>query len=180
MMYLIDGNNLIGHSRHLSLKDQNCRQNLIDFLIPLLNCKKRQTIVYFDGPEELLQKTKYIEIRFSGSETADQQIRKTIELAISPNNLCVVSSDNGVYNHAKSCGVRALKCHEFNLFLSKIREDPEPLEVVMSEEDIRDWSNYFGIEDVSNTTREQGGFSEEGISAKDLKDWQRYCEEDND
>ena len=91
MMYLIDGNNLIGHSRHLSLKDQNCRQNLIDFLIPLLNCKKRQTIVYFDGPEELLQKTKYIEIRFSGFKTADEQIRKTIELAISPNNLCVVS-----------------------------------------------------------------------------------------
>ena len=44
----------------------------------------------------------------------------------------------------------------------------------------RDWSNYFGIEDVSSTTREQGGSSEKGISAKDLKDWQRYCEEDND
>ena len=182
MMYLIDGNNLIGHSRHLSLEDQNCRQNLIDSLIPLLNCKKRQTIVFFDGPEKLepLQKTKYIEIRFSGSETADQQIRKTIELAISPNNLCVVSSDNEVYNHAKNCGVKALKCHEFNRFLSKIREDPEPLEVAMSEEDIRDWSNYFGIEDVSITSGEQVGSSEEGISAKDLKDWKRYCGEDSD
>ena len=92
----------------------------------------------------------------------------------------MVSSDNEVYNHAKNCGVKALKCHEFNRFLSKIREDPEPLELAMSEEDIRDWSNYFGLEDVSIISREQVGSSEEGISAKDLKDWKRYCEEDSD
>lgn len=177
-MYLIDGNNLIGHSRKLSLEDPNCRQNLIDILTPFLSWKKRQTIVFFDGGEEILQKTKYIEIRFSGSETADEQIRETIERSSSPKSICVVSSDNEVYNHAKRYGVRALKCHEFNLFLDKIWNELGPLEVTMCEEDIRYWSDYFGTENVSITNREQLKSSEEGISAKDLKDWQRYCEEE--
>ena len=177
-MYLIDGNNLIGHSRKLSLEDLNCRQNLIDILTPFLSWKKRQTIVFFDGREELLQKTKYIEIRFSGSKTADELIRETIERSSSPKNICVVSSDNEVYNHAKRYGVGVLKCYEFNRFLNEIRDEPEPLEVTMSEEDIRYWSDYFGTENVSITDREQLKSSEEGISAKDLKDWKRYCEEE--
>ena len=147
-MYLVDGNNLIGHTKGLSLEDRQCRQQLIDRLIPFLDRKRQRALVFFDGAGEGLRKSHRIQIEFSGRNlTADEQIRRKVARSTAPRNLCVVSSDNGVYGYARSCGSRALRCHEFNRLLACIEVDPVDSEAGVPPEEIKAWLRYFGEED---------------------------------
>jgi hypothetical protein len=53
-----------------------------------------------------------------------------------------------VYGYARSCGVDALKCHEFNRLLSEellAAVEPEKRDVPV--ENIKHWMRYFGEED---------------------------------
>jgi len=148
-MYLIDGNNLIGHTKSISYKHPQARQQVLDRLAKFLESRHRKATVIFDGMAESLRKTHWMQVVFSGpGQTADDLIRCQVESARSRKGLCVVSSDNGVYGYARSCGVEALKCHEFNRLLNEeliagaepeIRDEP-----VVS---IKQWMRYFGEED---------------------------------
>ena len=62
-----------------------------------------------------------MQLVFSGpGRTADDLIRKQVEAARSRKGLCVVSSGQWrVWLYARSCGVEALKCHEFNRLLNE-------------------------------------------------------------
>jgi predicted RNA-binding protein with PIN domain len=148
-MYLIDGNNLIGHTKSISYKDPQARQLVLDRISTFLESRRRNATVVFDGAAEPLRKTRWMRLVFSGpGRTADDLIRKQVETARSRKGLCVVSSDNGVYGYARSCGVGALKCHEFNRLLKEDSEtaaDPEKRDVPV--ESIKHWMRYFGEED---------------------------------
>ena len=148
-MYLIDGNNLIGHTKSISYKDPQARQQVLDRISKFLESRRRNATVVFDGAAQPLRKTRWMRLVFSGpSGTADDLIRKQVETARSRRGVCVVSSDNGVYGYARSCGVEALKCHEFNRLLKEDREtgaDPEKRDVPV--ENIEHWMRYFGEED---------------------------------
>ena len=123
--YLIDGNNLIGHTEGLSLTSPNCRQQLIDRLLPFCNTKRKRALVFFDGARTPLSKGVRIEIRFSGpNRTADDLIRREVERSPTPKDLCVVSSDGAVYSYARGCGSQALRCHEFNRRLNDVANAP--------------------------------------------------------
>lgn len=86
---------------------------------------------------------------FSGPDrTADDLIRSRIEAAHSRKGVCVVSSDNGVYGYARSCGVDALKCHEFNrLIRQESAQAAEQENRDVAPEDLQRWMRYFGEED---------------------------------
>ena len=148
-MYLIDGNNLIGHTKSISYKDPQARQQVLDRIARFLESRHRKATVIFDGTAEPLRKTRWMQLIFSGpGRTADDLIRKQVEAARSRKGLCVVSSDNGVYGYARSCGVEALKCHEFNRLLNEelvARVGPEERDVPV--ESIKHWMRYFGEED---------------------------------
>jgi predicted RNA-binding protein with PIN domain len=148
-MYLIDGNNLIGHSKDISYHDRQARQKLLDRVIPFLEQRNTRAVIVFDGGAQPLRKSRRIQLVFSGPKSsADERIRQMVEASPSPRNLCVVTSDNAVYGYSRSCGARAMKCHEFNRLLketSRSQENEENREVPI--EDLRQWMRYFGEEE---------------------------------
>jgi predicted RNA-binding protein with PIN domain len=148
-MYLIDGNNLIGHTKSISYEDPRARQILLDRLGPFLTLKRRKATVVFYGATESLRKGSLIQLVFAGpASNADEIIRRRVEHLKSRRGLCVVSSDNAVYGYARSCGVEALKCHEFNRLLREVPEgEPEIRDAAAGDLIIRHWLRYFGEDD---------------------------------
>lgn len=148
-MYLIDGNNLIGHTKSISYKDPKARQQVLDRIAGFLESRRRSATVVFDGTAEPLRKTRWMRLVFSGpGRTADDLIRGQVEGTRSRKDLCVVSSDNGVYGYARSCGVDALKCHEFNRLLNdELVAGVETEKRDIPAENIEHWMRYFGEED---------------------------------
>jgi predicted RNA-binding protein with PIN domain len=148
-MYIIDGNNLIGHTPAISYHDPLARQKLLDRLIPFLESKRRKATVIFDGPSSPLRKSSWIQLVFAGyHQKADDRIRHLVEKSRSPKELCVVSSDNPVYSYARTCGAQALKCHEFNRLLHQqlAKESDEEMKNPPAD-DIKNWLRYFGEEE---------------------------------
>jgi len=143
-LYLIDGNNLIGRTKRLSLKRSNCRQQLIDHLIPFCNKRNKQALVFFDASWEPLRKGQRIEVKFSGpNRTADDPIRRAVEHSTAPKNDCVVSSDNEVYGYTRVCGSQALRCHEFNRLLNEIGHTNANSGKPKDVDDMDYWSKRF-------------------------------------
>ena len=58
----------------------------------------------------------------------------------------MVSSDNAVHGYARTCGVEALKCHEFNRLLAEAKEG-EPEKPDLPQGDLKHWLRYFGEEE---------------------------------
>ena len=88
-MYLIDGNNLIGHTKSISYKDPQARQQVLDRISRFLESRHRKATVIFDGTAEPLRKTRWMQLVFSGpGRTADDLIRKQVEAARSRKGLC--------------------------------------------------------------------------------------------
>jgi len=148
-MYLIDGNNLIGHSREISYHDPQARQKLLERVIPFLDQGGSKAVIFFDGGSQSLRKSKNIEIVFSGPKSsADEKIRQFVESSSLPKSLCVVTSDNSVYGYCRSCGARAMKCHEFNRLLrerqrAQIGKEDRDIRI----DNLRQWLRYFGEEE---------------------------------
>jgi predicted RNA-binding protein with PIN domain len=148
-MYLIDGNNLIGHTKSMDYHDPQARQKLLDRIMPFLEEKRRKAIVFFDGPSQPLRKNRWAQIVFSGHRsTADDRIRHMVESSKAPKDFCVVSSDNPVYSYSKTCGAQAMKCHEFNRLLQAgaVREtqrENRDLQI----DNLQHWLRYFGEEE---------------------------------
>jgi predicted RNA-binding protein with PIN domain len=149
IMYLIDGNNLIGHTKSISYHDPLARQKLLDRLMPFLESKRHKATVVFDGPSQPLQKNHWIQLVFAGYHCkADDRIRHIVEKAQSPKEICVVSSDNPVYSYARTCGTQAMKCHEFNRLFHELKQPAageEKRELPVG--DIKKWLRYFGEEE---------------------------------
>ncbi len=148
-MYLIDGNNLIGHTKSVASQPSvNARQFLVDYVSAFLESTHRKAIVVFDGRSAPLRKTSRVQLLFSGPQSnADDVIRRRVESSKDRKDLCVISSDNAVYGYAKTCGVKALKCHEFNRMIreaagAKVEEDRD-----LSIGNTKEWLRYFGEEE---------------------------------
>ena len=148
-MYLIDGNNLIGHTKDISYHDPKARQRLLDRVVPFLELRGNRAIIVFDGATQPLRKSRLIQLVFSGpSSSADDKIRRFVETTPSPKSVCVVTSDNSVYGYCRSCGARTMKCHQFNRLLRDSLGSQDNLENHDTEiDDIRQWLRYFGEEE---------------------------------
>ena len=148
-MYLIDGNNLIGHTKSIpSQESAGARQLLLNHVSGFLEVTRRKAIVVFDGKSEPLRKTSRVQLVFSGPRTsADEVIRRQVESSKTRKDLCVISSDNAVYGYARSCGVRALKCLEFNRLIQEAAGGKIDEKRDFSVDNVKDWLRYFGEEE---------------------------------
>ncbi len=126
MHYLIDGNNLIGHSRDMSLTCRDSRGEAITRVADFCRQTSGRATIFFDGgpdahvgengvslgPVRALLAGKGVE--------ADTRILSMIERAAG-RVFTVVSSDREIYGRARSAGFEALRIHEFNAFLEAAR-----------------------------------------------------------
>ncbi len=134
--YLIDANNLIGKIPELKkVKNNSSRDKLILLLQRYFSSKKVRVTIFFDGyPAEIIKSN--FEIVFSYNQTADELIKKTIEISVRNKNLNVISSDIEVYSFAKECGCTPIKSEEFykNIISSKSEcSDDKPSQIEINE-----------------------------------------------
>lgn len=119
MAYLIDGNNLIGHSSPAELRDPQSKHRLVLKLQRFQRQKKTRVYVVFDGNpdpdfiDERFRK-KYFSVIFPAfDQNADEVIKEIISKQTDLRRFFVVSSDREIKNFAKAKGAKSLSCDEF-------------------------------------------------------------------
>ena len=155
MAYLIDGNNFLGYSSPLNRNAPENRQNLIFKLLKFQQIKNTRIILVFDGSPDLDLIEKPVKYkRFSIlyphlGENADERIKEIILKQTDRRRFYIVSSDRELRSYAKSKGIKALKCEEFDRELrkalkeyKKAREEDKNVSTPSSLE-INQWHEVF-------------------------------------
>ena len=152
MAYLIDGNNLIGHTLNYKLNDVKSRYRLILKLIKFQNLKKSKITIVFDGtPDISINKLSYnskkFSIIFSESVSADTKIKEIISTKKYLRDVYVVSSDRELINFVKSKGAKVIKCSDFNKLIRKTfkenKKENSKQEIKLTPLEIKHWSEVF-------------------------------------
>ena len=155
MRYLVDGNNLIGHERGLSLADGESREVLVRALCSLSRRNGKAVTVVFDGsPGHGAARSDLgkVKILYAGagrtSMSADDRILRLLDGEGRPSEVTVVTSDQSLGNRARALGAATLPCHRFRPLLHETaaadaRGPEKPTHV-----DLREWADYFGVEDL--------------------------------
>lgn len=154
MPYLVDGNNLMGIMAGRKVSESSARDQLIQQLGRYCRSKGNHVHIVFDGPpHEGRPKAMHLgrlRITFAGPELdADTTIRRAVEASRRVNELIVVSSDSRVYQHARSAGAKAMHCRDFQQDVENmlITADSMDGKTPMSDGDIADWMEFFGLEE---------------------------------
>lgn len=153
MRYLIDGHNLIGQLKDLSLADPNDEAKLVLRLIQFAAGRSARITVIFDhglpaGHSPLSQGP--VEAVFAGSHTdADRVIRERIQREARPNELIVVSNDRAVTAAARARRIEVILSSDFAEQMGRAaaptpRRKPRPPEGrLLSEAEVNDWLDIF-------------------------------------
>jgi predicted RNA-binding protein with PIN domain len=146
--YLIDGNNLIGKIAFLAKigkKDkQATREKLVFMLDNYFEKTKNKAVVHFDGfPGEAIKSNK-VKIVYSEKKTADETIKRSIEMTDNPRNIVVITSDFNLSQFSRVCGSKVCTSEEFSKKLcEKDRAESEEKKInSISKEEIR---KMFGV-----------------------------------
>jgi hypothetical protein len=160
MHYLVDGNNLIGHSRGLSLADGDCRGQAIRVVGDFCRRIGGRATIYFDGGPDthvgeggVFLGTVRALLAGKGIE-ADTRILQLIEGAANTTACTVVSSDRKIYGRARSAGFAALRIHEFNALIGdaerraaegdELKAELRQKSRDLSPEEVEEWLDIFG------------------------------------
>ncbi|MEW6364643.1 MAG: NYN domain-containing protein [Acidobacteriota bacterium] len=150
MPYLIDGNNLIGLTAGLSLKDARSRQLLVRRICAYQRRKGGKYTVYFDGEPETGPlrhdlDLRNVAVRFSGrGVTADDMIQRVLRRAAHPREYTVVSSDRELARACKELGARQMSCADFNAQMRKLEAKPlEKWESPVTAAEVEEWLRLF-------------------------------------
>jgi predicted RNA-binding protein with PIN domain len=150
MPYLIDGHNLIGQTRGLSLADPDDEQQLIELLRAyLVRVNKKGTVIFDRGLPGGGGKwsNSVLEVRFAPApKKADDVIKARLRSDPNPRGLLVVSGDNEVGAAAKQVGARVIKSADFaREMLSKPESDKRTnaKESGLSAEEAAAWEEEF-------------------------------------
>lgn len=155
MAYLVDGNNLLGHSIPPVYRDPQHRYDLVRKLLIFQHVTRSRVILVFDGtPDPRLSEVevpggKFTVIFPARGQSADAVIRELLEGLTDLRRFFLVSSDRELRSLARARGAQPLTCGEFNEMLkkalrkyrnasemSKTTEKPTRLEVDL-------WSDVF-------------------------------------
>ncbi|MFQ6082895.1 MAG: NYN domain-containing protein [Candidatus Aminicenantia bacterium] len=159
MAYLIDGNNLIGHTPNLELNNRESRYRLILRLFRFQRLKKSKVTIVFDGqPDANLAQLNFSRKKFNIifsdiTFSADSKIKEIISAKKYLKDLHVVSSDRELTNFVKSKGARVIKCSEFNKQIKKLfKEENERRKDWKEEKDlspleVKHWLEIFKQKD---------------------------------
>lgn len=121
LQYIIDGYNIINHPlfiQHAAKKIRDLRIALLEFIRinKLCGSPKNKITVVFDGhSDSSIRKIGEtdINIMFSRKETADECIKKMVEVSSNPKNIVVVSDDKEIKLFVKSLGGQTRSVEEF-------------------------------------------------------------------
>jgi hypothetical protein len=160
MRYLIDGNNLIGHSPDLSLDHPDCRGHALGKVAEFCRTSGARATIWFDGGPDRRVGERGVSLgpvrgllAGKGVE-ADTRIIDEIERRKGGQAFTVVSSDRRIYGTARSAGLPALRIHEFNALLGagrarQVEAEEQRAEMaakrrVPSSEEVDRWLEIFG------------------------------------
>ena len=115
--YIIDGNNLIGKTKHLMLlqnKDkQSSREQLVFMIDNYFHNKNQDVYIHLDGFKSTAINPSKSRLIYSNSKTADETIKRQIEQTVNKKNIVVVTSDNNLREFAKVCRSDVMLSEEF-------------------------------------------------------------------
>lgn len=150
---LIDGHNLIHRvaamRELMQTNPEHARHELIRKLVQLLSRKNLKIHLFFDGDrvgQPSNQKIQGIHITYSVKpQTADSIIKLYLDKQNYTGNVLVVSSDNSVYQYAKTSKAQVMRAEEFyQKYLHFERSDDlSPKEQEMSIEELQSWIELF-------------------------------------
>jgi predicted RNA-binding protein with PIN domain len=144
MLYIVDGNNLMGRSR--------TRFKLLEMLAGFAAVRRARVQVVFDGapedryPEGSAYHGVKIAYSYKGSD-ADSRIKDMLESSRNPRELTIVTSDRSLIGLARACGAKQVSAADFLNRLDEIAKNREqPAEKPTADGDLKEWLRYFGEE----------------------------------
>lgn len=161
IVYIIDGNNVIGGRVGWHRDKPGSRRLLMQDLARLARTKKLRLNVVFDGapdpqfPDGSSYRGVGIFYSRQGSD-ADARIIEMVEAERNKKSLVVVTSDGKLISRVRACGARIMRSGEFRRMLDEVVENAEAVENAPDQEpdapDIKDdemneWLRYFGVEE---------------------------------
>jgi predicted RNA-binding protein with PIN domain len=116
-MIIIDGHNLIGASKNISLSDPLSKEKILSTLDKYQKILDRKIVVVFDrNTNDGYERSDYnnIEVRYPlNGRTADDIIIDLITKYRNQHSVCIVSSDNELINKAKQSHLAWQNSHNF-------------------------------------------------------------------
>ena len=121
LQYIIDGCNITHQPnfiKKIPKKTSDSRVALVEFIRIRRPCGSENNKVWlvFDGYPDLaldnLDKSN-LNIIFSRNQSADERIKKLLELSDNPKNVIVVSDDKEIIFFARDCRARTISVEEF-------------------------------------------------------------------
>lgn len=155
MPYIIDGNNLIGSSRDISLDDKDAREKLVNLIRKFQESKNTKITVVFDGDpggaglkNAISAKLTVVFPRYGN--TADDEIKRILNGYHQLNEVILVSSDRELKKFAKDKGAKTRNSIEFYYELKKSHylsgkkeETLKRINTSLSQNEIENWMKIF-------------------------------------
>ncbi|NDJ75369.1 MAG: hypothetical protein GYB65_03845 [Chloroflexi bacterium] len=152
MPYLIDGHNLIGKMRQISLDDPHDEAKLVHHLRRYMARHRKRCTVVFDGglpggPSRDLS-THSVRVIFAhGGTTADNIILERIRATHDISRLIVVSADREIVDVARRKHFRVVSPAQF---AAELETQPVPTEddanPHISADEVEEWMRLFGVD----------------------------------
>jgi hypothetical protein len=153
MPVLIDGHNLIGRLPDVGLDDPDDEAQLVSQLQAYAARTGKRVTVIFDrgmpGGHSALSSSR-VEVVFAPTgQNADGILRERIAHSRNPRGLIVVTSDLEVIKAAEGRGARVVHSEDFvgRLQATRIRKRGVKQRGRLSEEEVEEWMELFGVED---------------------------------
>jgi predicted RNA-binding protein with PIN domain len=151
MPYMVDGHNLIGKLKNISLRSVDDELQLIELLQQFYRVSRRSVEVYFDGaPPEQAGKRSYgmVTAYFvrQGIEADSAMILRLRKLGRRARNWIVVTSDRRIQSEARAQHARVISSEEFAAQLNDIRQVDERGEKendAMNDMELKEWLDLF-------------------------------------
>ncbi len=154
MPYIVDGNNLLGLSPDLRIKDPGARERLVRALAIFARGKRTRVTVVFDGdpapgfsgPGMHLGD---VQILFAGRATdADSRILEILAAAPDPAGYILVTSDRALGDRARRLRARIITSLRFRRTLDEVAAPGRAGEERLSAEEVADWEAWFKQRDA--------------------------------
>ena len=148
--YIIDGNNLLGKTQHLSKinkKDKSEAARKLALIIGrYFNQKKVLVSLHFDGVSREVIKVNGIKIFHSGKLSADEKIKDEISNSKNLRNIVLVTSDKNLADFGRVCSCDVIKSEEFSILLSKQKLSQEKESIIEDLKDETFFKKLFGLD----------------------------------
>ena len=155
MPYIIDGNNLIGSSPDISLKDENARSEIIAIVKKFQRNKKSKIIIVFDGEPDTFSEeenpNEKIVVKYPPvGESADDEIKRILEGYTYFRDVILITSDRELKEAAKKKGVKVVNSIEFYYELKRvyratgrIEQKQKRINTELTEGEVDQWMKIF-------------------------------------